>query len=408
MANEFCTFEDACEMLGKSESDVKEMVSDGRLREFRDAGKVFFKRQEVKQIADKEGSSIVDLPAAEDAEPEPAAPGKPESFAAALSSLADESSSMGILDKSPGVEAEAGSEEVADASPIELGEELPDHLPAAPRTIGEAGSELTSEIDLMPDLSDSAAGISPLGGISPDLGLSPGATDEAAAEQVIEELEVPDLGLSGSSIISLEPGLEEATAPAKPADEKKGISVFDEDELQIDADPMGETRISSGVDELESVGSGSGLLDITRESDDTSLGAALLDVISPTEAAETEAEPAIVVEAEETAEDSGSSIQAEEAAPMYEAPAAAAPATPGPRVAVAAYSTGAVPMNVCVLLGLVSLALVGLATAAQIQGVWPDILNLVAKDLWHYSVFGGLAAIALAMGVIGILAGRGK
>ncbi len=64
-----------------------------------------------------------------------------------------------------------------------------------------------------------------------------------------------------------------------------GISVFEADEVDA-ADPMAQTQVSSagGDDEelaLESVGSGSGLLDLTRESDDTSLGAELLDEIYP-------------------------------------------------------------------------------------------------------------------------------
>ena len=44
--------------------------------------------------------------------------------------------------------------------------------------------------------------------------------------------------------------------------------------------PNGWTRPRKKLS-LESVGSGSGLLDLTRESDDTSLGAELLDEIYP-------------------------------------------------------------------------------------------------------------------------------
>jgi hypothetical protein len=47
---------------------------------------------------------------------------------------------------------------------------------------------------------------------------------------------------------------------------------------------MAQTAISQGVSDqlnLDGVGSGSGLLDLTRESDDTSLGAELLDEIAP-------------------------------------------------------------------------------------------------------------------------------
>jgi excisionase family DNA binding protein len=63
-----------------------------------------------------------------------------------------------------------------------------------------------------------------------------------------------------------------------------GISVFDADEI-TPADPLSQTQVTQPMadDELalESVGSGSGLLDLTRESDDTSLGAELLDEIYP-------------------------------------------------------------------------------------------------------------------------------
>ena len=50
---------------------------------------------------------------------------------------------------------------------------------------------------------------------------------------------------------------------------------------------------------------------------------------------------------------------------------------------------------------------IGLATAAQLQGVWPaTILSPIAKDIVHWSVYGGLAVIALATGIWAILAGR--
>lgn len=447
MANDYVTFDEACELLGKTDAEVRSLVAEGKLRELRDGNQIYFKKADLNQIAAAEGSSIVDLAAAaEEIGDMPG--GDVESFASALSSLKDESSSMGILDESPqAMPEELGlAEEPAPAAPAEspssfklvqddedaspvvelTSDSFPEHLPAAaksePVASGPQATELTSEIDLLSDSDDASAGLSPLGGISPDIELSPAPQAEAAGAA---ELEVPDFGLSGSSIISLEPDVDEvAPSPAKPAvsgagagagaSAKKGISVFDEDELQIDADPMGETRISSGMDELEAVGSGSGLLDITQESDDTSLGAALLDVISPTEAAgETaadESEPEIVSsEAEETVEDSGAVVAVEEHAEeaYAEAPAAvAATAVAAPRMAASVAVAGATPMNVTLIIGLVALAVTGLATAGQIQGVWPSFLDLVARDIIHYSVFGGLAVIALGMGIWGILAGR--
>jgi len=63
----------------------------------------------------------------------------------------------------------------------------------------------------------------------------------------------------------------------------EGISIFDEEDLEIEAaDPMAKTQIAPSLDDqvaIEGVGSGSGLLDLTRESDDTSLGAEVLDHI---------------------------------------------------------------------------------------------------------------------------------
>src|SRR6185312_11976886 len=59
-----------------------------------------------------------------------------------------------------------------------------------------------------------------------------------------------------------------------------GINVFGTEEGIVD--PMAQTAITPGTQEinLESVGSGSGLLDLSRERDDTSLGAVLQEIPS--------------------------------------------------------------------------------------------------------------------------------
>ncbi len=80
---------------------------------------------------------------------------------------------------------------------------------------------------------------------------------------------------------------EAETAEVMPKEDtvisSEGISIFDSEDLEIEAaDPMAKTQISSSIEDqinLEGVGSGSGLLDLTRESDDTSLGAEVLDNI---------------------------------------------------------------------------------------------------------------------------------
>jgi len=72
---------------------------------------------------------------------------------------------------------------------------------------------------------------------------------------------------------------EDTVVTATPGGSK---SIFDTDEAKADA--SAQTQIQPAVEDqlsLEGVGSGSGLLDLTRESDDTSLGAELLDEIYP-------------------------------------------------------------------------------------------------------------------------------
>ena len=95
-----------------------------------------------------------------------------------------------------------------------------------------------------------------------------------------------DVGLSGSLSGSmgggsLAGGTVGGSGMAARGTGKPGVNVFgDQSE---DVDPMAQTHMAAPKDQirLEGVGSGSGLLDLTRETDDTSLGAALLDEISP-------------------------------------------------------------------------------------------------------------------------------
>jgi len=103
-----------------------------------------------------------------------------------------------------------------------------------------------------------------------------------AATQRRPEEEIVDLAPADSA------NLSEAEAAAPPTKEDtvitaEGISIFDDEDLEIEtADPMAKTQIAPSIEDqvaMEGVGSGSGLLDLTRESDDTSLGAEVLDHI---------------------------------------------------------------------------------------------------------------------------------
>jgi hypothetical protein len=177
----FYSLEEASAKLGKTTEQVKGLVRDGTLREFRDAGKVFFKAEDIKRLAGPKGTA-------------------------------------------------------ADSGEILL-EPAGEGVPA----------------DGLPDVGEDTSG--------------------------------------GTSIIGLEPLPEEETEEKKQgtAVAAKGIGVFDDDELDSDSDPMAKTQITTGATDdqvsLEGAGSGSGLLDLAREADDTALGADLLDEIYPGEEA---------------------------------------------------------------------------------------------------------------------------
>lgn len=95
-----------------------------------------------------------------------------------------------------------------------------------------------------------------------------------------------ELADSGADAVDLkEAEVKQSKERKEDPRQRTGVSVFDADEIEA-ADPMAQTQVSQPTrDEeelvLESVGSGSGLLDLTRESDDTSLGAELLEEIYP-------------------------------------------------------------------------------------------------------------------------------
>ncbi|HEY1628500.1 MAG TPA: hypothetical protein VGF52_01505 [Tepidisphaeraceae bacterium] len=142
--------------------------------------------------------------------------------------------------------------------------------------IGESGAP----IGLIDSRTASATGISL---VDSDTTSHSGLT--GAGMQLKDDTAMGDLGSLGgtaTNIPSPSPGVIGTGSMAGTRAGGSGINVLGESATP--ADPAAQTAISSGVPDqisLEGVGSGSGLLDLTRESDDTSLGAELLDEIAP-------------------------------------------------------------------------------------------------------------------------------
>ena len=327
MAKAFYSLEEVCEQLGKSQDEIKEMVASGALREFRDAGKIFFKAEDVNKLSGAGESASED---------------------------------SGELELAP---ADEPAEAPAEVSP----------------TTAESEGEGTSVIGLE-------------------------AIDEeepAPAPPPAPEPEPASLGLEDSGLgLAVDGGSDEGGATS-------GIGVFDDDELDIDADPMAETQITAGPAEdqvsLEGTGSGSGLLDLTREADDTSLGAELLDEIYPgEEEAEAVAEAEPVAEAEEVeAAEEAEPEEAEEATAEPEPVAVAA--APAMSYAVA-YDPSEGLFTGLLVGALILICVAGSVVASTLQGFFPGYGKMLTNNFWFF--LGGAAAVPLLSLVIGWVIGR--
>ena len=288
MAKAFYSIEEVSELLGKSQDEIKTLVQDGALREFRDAGKIFFKAEDVNKLT-------------------------------------------------------GGDAAASDDS-------------------GEIMLEPASEEPKLPTL-DEGDGTSVIG-------------LEAVDDEPPPERKGPDL-----------------------SDGKSGIGVFDDDELDIDADPMAETQItaSTGSDQvsLEGSGSGSGLLDLTRESDDTSLGAELLDEIYPGEEDAIEAPAAEAAEEEEEEEPEETDTAVEPAVRVVET---TAPVT----VTVGDPSEGL--FSGLMIGALLVLVVAGSVVASVFQGFLPAYAKTFSNE-FLYLLIGAVVVPILAL-LIGWVIGR--
>lgn len=291
MAKMFYSAKEAAAKLGKSEDDLKNLVRSGTLREFRDAGSVNYKAEDIDKLA---------------------AGGRAPSKSPSPSPSPSASSSGEIV------------LEPADDSGIQLAPSSSDVL-----NLAEA------------DADDTQAGAS-------------------SSKKKKEGTVVPSVG----------------------------VSVFDEEDLGEFVDPLAQTAVSdvAGLG-LEGVGSGSGILDLTRESDDTSLGAELLEEIYSDE--------------ETGTVEMGEATRAGVDAAIPDARAEASEAPVGRSAAVTRtvveYAPDATSSSMTALLAVAAAVMwiAGLAGAAMARGITPGIIGGIHARLWMYAA-GAIVAAAIA------------
>lgn len=195
-----------------------------------------------------------------------------------------------------------------------------------------------------------------------------------------------------------------------------GMNVFDAGEVDA-ADPMAQTQVTQPVQDedlaLESVGSGSGLLDLTRESDDTSLGAELLDEIYPGgDASDSKMGSAV---GSSGVFESALGMETGQSAPSglthLEGTAAPVATEPGPAIATATYSAESVdPAWSGASAGMLMAALVALilgliVMASAIAGVSGGVAATLAS-FNPLVILVALLVLAAILGGIGFVVGK--
>lgn len=218
---------------------------------------------------------------------------------------------------------------------------------------------------------------------------SPGSLSGKSAAAASDEFSLADSSLKsrGGSAGAL--NVEPIEGDTK---ERTGVSIFDADELDV-ADPSALTQMSDeggfGDMPLDSLGSGSGLLDLTRESDDTSLGAEFLDELAGA--------------------DEGTVDRDAPGGGLFDTGGEAAPADAGaPVFALAAEPIDAAGSGLTagLAIGAVLVLMIGLTTAIlSLMDVRGNPLVAMLADNFLV-IFASLAGAAVVLGVLGFVLGK--
>ncbi len=379
MAGMFYSLQEAIEKLNKTEEEIKQIVADGKLREFRDGVNLLFKVEEVDTLmAGSSDAGLEDILEPEAAEPKAIEPEALEP-----------------------VDLEPDALEIGDLEPDALEPDVPAEESAEPDfpdlDVAEAGDSAADLADLEVLESEMAEA----GGLEPDA-----PSDQAADTDEI--LLAPETGA---------PEISSDLTDADTAITSFGTNVLGETgaDYDITDDTMAETAIPMGttgttpdvpleeIEEdvnLDSFGSGSGLLDLSLQADDTSLGGILDeiytaedDVAEPTEADEEPGSAAgLAAEVEEMA------TEDELIAPQMAA--AAAPALARPMIE-APPDTQSNTLGMLLFLPLLIVIYTTVVAVSGLRGVMPSILAPIQGFIWY--IMGIAVALTVAVAAVAFL-----
>jgi len=413
MSGMFYSLEEAAQKLNKSEDELKQLIKDGQIREFRDGPNILLKAEEVEALIpgdDVSGPSdealdindeteIIEMPI-EESEPELEDDDMsiPEMDTEEPEPQAQEDEDLPELDieepqiaeeemEIPELSSQESSEEIIDEEPLELALEP------------EEEKKPAEDDDYFDFNADTAMAEVPEDASSPK--------DDEPGDSFDNILLAPETGapISDNDLADLTSG---DTALVGQGTSILGQS--DNKEYDLTDDTMADTVIldgtkggsgPAGLDEteedlsLDSFGSGSGLLDLSLQADDTSLGG-ILDEIYTDESSE----PALA-EPSEPELDAGigaepevpAGIGDEALAPQVDAASAIA-AMGAPQVAPDSQSN---ILGMLLFIPSVAVLYAAIVTFAGIRGILPSILTMMQDFIWF--IMGGLVALTAIIAV---------
>ena len=369
MAGMFYSLQEAAEKLNKTEEEVKQIVKEGNLREFRDGSNLLFKVEEVEAlisgtgIMPSEQAPETQTPTPEVPEPEAAAPEVPEPEA--LEPEVKEPEALEPEVQKPEVlEPEVLEPEVQEPEALEI--EVPADETPAPSEQAEG----TSEILLAPETETPAV---------------PSELTDADTALTGEGISV--LGETDSDYQVTDDTLAETAAPTDTTGTGPEVPL---EEIEEDVN-------------LDSFGSGSGLLDLSLQADDTSLGG-ILDEIYTAEVEGQEPAPAEVGSGSAAAVTAEAEQMLAEEEPVVPQPTPEIPAALARPYIETAPDMRSNTLGILLFLPLVVTLYTIVVTVAAQKDVMPSILPSSVQGLIWY-IMGGAALVVFVTGVACMLGG---
>ena len=366
MAKLFYTLQEAADRLNKSTDEVMDMARNGQLQELQDKGETLFRRSAIDALAGDEGSGSFSLESLE---------------------VGNEGSSLSL----------GGSGGIDDLGDLRL----EDSAAGAP-SAKAAGDDLR--------LDDEAISLGDDLRLDDDLKLDDGPTAPIAASGADDSIGIDDLTLADDDAPA--PAAAARSAPPAPVAPAAGIGLADSnaDSMMMEDAPArssagsaagtsagtksGDSMSFNSGATLETVGGGSGLLDISSE--ESFFGAQMIEESMGGDEAE--------VNPGEAGELFGGDAGAAEAAEPVTVGTAPAIAFGAQQLAEArdpkfsGFSAGAL------VAAALALAAMGWAVAEMALGNYTDMGRMLAEN-WMY-VLGGTAGAVLVFGGIGFGVGK--